>query len=147
MPELYVSEAPLKLSEQEVELVTEAYAINFHPAKNFKVEGVAVLYQENVFPNPPLILRNNLQNLINQQGATNLEFKESPVALQNLRGVMLEGSYHKQGEFMRFHLVVYSNRYRHWQLFIAVADEDSVGKAVAEKIINSLEIEENLKSI
>lgn len=141
-----LEEKPLKLTEQEVALVTEAYTISFQPSKNFKVEGVAVLYRENVFPNLPLILRNNVQNLIHQ-GVTNLEFKESPVAFQNLRGVLLEGTFHKQGEFMRFQLVVYSNKYRHWQLFMAVADEDNVGKSVAEKIINSLEIEEDLKSI
>jgi len=141
------SETPLELSEQEAALVTEAVAINFQPSKNLKIEGVSVLYREKVFPNLPLILRNTLQNLIHQQGVTNLEFKESPAALQNLRGVLLEGTYHKQGEFMRFQMLVYSNRFRHWHLVISVDDDDPVGKAVAEKIINSLEIEENLKSI
>ena len=140
-------ETQLELSEQEKVLVTEATVINFQPSKNFKMEGVSVLYRENVFPNLPVILNNNLQNLTRQPGVTNLEFKESPVALQNLRGVLLEGTYHKQGEFMRFQIVVYTNRFRHWQFVVSVADDDQIGSSVAEKIINSLEIEENLKSI
>lgn len=64
-----------------------------------------------------------------------------------IRGLLLDGSFHKHGVFMRFQCAVYARKSNLWSVWVIYKDADQNGKKVAQRIMDSVEINPNLKSI
>ncbi|MBK7971696.1 MAG: hypothetical protein IPK08_23685 [Bacteroidetes bacterium] len=61
--------------------------------------------------------------------------------------MLINGSFHLNGVFMRFSTVIYTRNSHMWQVLVSWQDQDANGKIAAERILDSVEINYYVKTI
>ncbi len=147
-------EAPEQLEKTDVDIpvafrqrLDAAESFYYHPSKGLKVQLTALLFEEGITVNFEGAASAAINELNNQPGVTNLEFKLSPLMNTNIRGLLLDGSFHENGIFMRFQCAVFAQQSNLWSIWVIYRDADQNGQKVAQRIMDSVEINPNLKSI
>lgn len=140
-------ETPGKLEEKEIDVpvkyrqhLKETAAFMLQPSQSLQAKVVFNLFNEGVGITLDGAAATVLNELINQPSITNVEFTRSPVSNNKVIGVLVDGYYHDNGVFMRFQYVVYTRKSNMWSVWVSYRDTDITGSKVAERIMNSLEI-------
>ena len=147
-------ESPLKLEKTELKIpdvyknqVKNIESFYYRPSRGFQLLLTSVLYEEGIAANLNGAAVGAMNEMINQPGVSNVEFKQSPLMNNDVIGILLEGSYHENDVFMRFRCAVYTRLSNMWSLMVTYRDQDEVGKKAAEKVLESVEINYYVKSI
>ncbi len=147
-------ETPGKPEETEIEVpvkyrqhLKETAAFMLQPSRSLQIKVVSSLFNEGVGIKPDGAAATVLNELINQPSITNVEFTRSPVSNNKAIGVLVEGFYHDNGVFMRFQYAVYTRKSNMWSVWVSYRDTDNTGRKVAERIMNSLQINYFIKAI
>jgi len=147
-------ESPVRLEKKELEIpeaykeqVKEIESFYYRPSRGFQLLITSVLYEEGITANLNGAAVGAMNELINQPGVSNVEFKQSPLMNNDVVGLLLEGSYNENDIFMRFHCAVYTRQSLMWNVMVTFRDQDEVGKKAAEKVLESIDINYYVKSI
>lgn len=139
--------ATLEIPADFIPYINEAESFSYRPSKFFVVTLNSILFNEGVQVRLDGAYRAVMNDLLNNKAISNLEFKESPLVSDDVMGVLVEGSYHEQGTFMRFQCAIYLKGSKMWQVWVNFDGNDPVGREVAERIMNSIQISYFVKSI
>ena len=64
-----------------------------------------------------------------------------------VRGMLLEGTYHANDNFMRFQCAVYARASLMWKVIVSYRADDKVGKEAASRVLDSIEVNYQVKNI
>lgn len=142
-PEVVELAIPDEVKQQIKEMETFQYA----PLKGFEMMVSSVLYSEGITASLEGAANGALNEIVNKPGVSNFEFKDSPVTYNEVNGVLINGSFHLNGVFMRFSTVIYTRNSHMWQVLVSWQDQDTNGKIAAERILDSVEINYYVKTI
>ena len=144
--------APKKFTKTNSELPDEynnyieiAETYLYQPSKNFKVILNSILFKEGMKVRMEGAIAATIKKQLNLQGITNFEFKQSPLMVNDVNGILLDGSYHENGKFMRFQYAFFMERSNMWQVLISFPNVDENAQKVAKKIMDSVEINYSIK--
>jgi len=142
-PEMVELAIPDEVKQQIKEMETFQYA----PLKGFEMMVSSVLYSEGITASLEGAANGSLNEIVKKPGVSNFEFKDSPVTYNEVNGVLINGSFHLNGVFMRFSTVIYTRNSHMWQVLVSWQDQDANGKIAAERILDSVEINYYVKTI
>lgn len=138
---------PVRLEEDKLKIpvayhdrVQDMESYSWHPAKGFRVFIINVLYREGIPVSLQHVAAGTINELINKPGVTNVEYRQSPLMYEDVVGIRLEGNFHQNEVFLRFQSVLYVRRSNVWTVTVIYNDNDATGKEVAEKVMESIEI-------
>ena len=133
-------EDKIKIPVNYKDRIQDMESFSWHPAKGFRIFIVNVLYREKIPVNLRQVATGTITELVSRPGVTNVEYRQSPVMYDNVDGLMLEGNFHENQVFLRFQSVLYVRRSNAWTVTVIYNDSDPTGKEVAERVMESIEI-------
>ena len=147
-------ESPEKPTPAEVKIPDE-YKSAIHDMEVFEVKSVgtlevlgsSIVYQQGIEANLAGAANGAVNEMAHQPEVSLFDVKDSQVQLGDLNGVLLEGSYAESGVPQRFLCVIYCRKSSLWQVMVSYRDGDQTGAEVAKRIIDSVEIDDDLKTI
>lgn len=147
-------ESPEKPSPAEVK-IPEEYKSAIHEMDVFQIQSVgtleivasSIVYQEGIEANLAGAANGAVNEMAHQPEVSGFDVKDSPLQFGELNGVLLDGSFVVSGAPMRFLCVIYCRKSSLWQVLVSYRDGDKNGSDVAHRIIDSIEIDYDLKTI
>ncbi len=147
-------ESPVKLTSREVksppgyeQFIFDMESFAYDPPEGFNVIVSSILYNEGTRVNLEGAATGTINELFNQPGITQVEFNQSPISYNDVRGILLEGTYFEKGVFSRFECALYARKSNLWQVFVNYRADDGNGKVAAERVMGSIEINYYIRNI
>jgi len=136
--------AELPFPENVMNVIEEYEAYNYNSAKGFKVLINSIKYK-------PVVGELNLQGAANgsvnemkiQKGVSDFDYTEAPYSKGDIPGFIQKGTYKQDGIEVEFINTGFMKGLNLWQVFVAYQSDDEVGQIAAQKVIDSIEIEED----
>jgi hypothetical protein len=119
----------------------------YHPSKSFQLVLSSVIFEEGLSVNLRGAATVTINELVGRPGVSNVEFKQSPLMNNDVRGILMEGSYHENEVFLHFQYAVYCRHSIMWRAWVSFHDSDLNGKKIANRMMESVEINYSVKSI
>ncbi len=145
-PEKLKSVSP-EYSVEAKPFIQDAESYLYRPSKKFRLNVTGVLFKEGVQLSMQGAVSGFASTLINTNDISHVEFTHSSLNSAELQGELIEGTYIDEDEFMRFQCAIYIRNSNLWQVLVSYPDKDDIAKKIAEKMMESLEINYNVKTI
>jgi hypothetical protein len=153
MPPMLVS-LPAKPEKQSpiapavlTEFVEHAESYRYRPSSTLSVMVDYYRFKQGVVPNPEPVA-----HAVMKQMAENNEIKfascdESPVMYLSARGINLEGAFHERGKLKQYRFVIYTYQNAAYIVRAVYRNTDAASVQTAEKIMDSVEIDTEMKGV
>jgi hypothetical protein len=147
-------ETPERLTKRNVvptasheQYIFDMESFSYDSERGFGVVISSIVYREGTRVNLQGAANEAVNELFRQPGISQVEFTQSPISYNDVRGMLLEGTYYERDVFSRFECAVYVRKSNLWQVFVTYRANDHNGKKAAERVMGSIEINYYVRNI
>ncbi len=143
-----LKEGYLPLSEDYLQYISLMETYEYNTWKGLNIILNSVEYEKSIGEvNLDGAAEGSMNEISNQNGITELQYYQISIELNSIPGFMQEGSYNQDGNVVEFINIGYGSGVNLWQVMVKFPKGDINGKKVADKIIESIEIDAPEKNI
>jgi hypothetical protein len=153
MPPMLVS-LPAKPDKQSpivpavlTEFVEQAESYRYRPSSTLSVMVDYYRFKQGVAPNPEPVAHAVMKQMVEKNEIRLASYKESPSMYLSARGTNIEGAFHENGKLRQFRFVIYTYRNAAYVVRSVYRNTDPDAAKAAEKIIDSVEIDTEMKGV
>lgn len=125
--------------------VSKAESFCYRPSATLSVMVDYYQFNTSVQPDPRPVAHAVLKQMVESDGIRLSSFKESPVMYLSAHGMNLEGAFHQNGKLRQFRFLVYTYRNAAYVVRAVYRNTDPNAAKAAEKIIDSVEIDTEMR--
>jgi hypothetical protein len=144
-----LTKAEMAVPENLQQMIEKADAFNYVSAKGFKIMITTFKYK------PELTGYLDLQSAANgavnslkmQKGVTDFDYTEEKIFKDDIPGFMQKGKFKQDGTGIEFINSVFSSGLILWQVWVIYQEDDEIGRIASKRVLDSIEINLNSKSV
>lgn len=140
-PDARSTEVPSVLKEH----ASQTESFYYRPSATLYVMVDYYQFKTGVQPDPRPVAHAVLKQMVESDGIRLSSFKESPVMYLSAHGMNLEGAFHQNGKLRQFRFLVYTYRNAAYVVRAVYRNTDPNAAKAAEKIIDSVEIDTEMR--
>ena len=104
-------------------------------------------FKQGIAPNPGAVAHAVMKQLMDNNEIKFASYDESPVMYLSAHGINLEGAFHENGKLKQYRFVIYTFRNAAYVVKTVYRNSDSAAKKSMEKIMDSVEIDTEMKGV
>lgn len=142
-PEKQQADVPAALTE----FAEHAESFRYRPAASLTVTIDYYRFKPGIAPNPEPVAHAVMKQMVENNEIKFSSYDESPVMYLSARGLNLEGAFHEKGKLKQYRFVIYTFRNAAYVVKTVFRNTDSAAVKAAEKIMDSVEIDTEMKGV